>query len=134
MATENSSFKRSGLRGTDHIRSDSKPAWRKNPVAGQGERLFSNKCTICHGLDANGKVPKTPVLLQPMDLTQLQHNNNGEFPLTITIKKIDGRDPLVSHGSPMPIYGDFFKEHDVSLKRGSGQPIMTSQPIADLAV
>ena len=33
-----------------------------------------------------------------------------------------------------PIYGDFFKEHDVSLKRGSGQPIMTSQPIADLAV
>lgn len=32
----------------------------------------------------------------------------------------------------MPVYGDFFEGRDVGLKTDSGQPIMTSQPIADL--
>ena len=99
----------------------------------EGERLFSYRCATCHGLEANGKGPMAPVLLlQPPDLTQLQSNNNGIFPLTRTIERIDGRDPLISHGSPMPVYGDFFEGRDVSLKTESGQPIMTSQPIADL--
>ncbi len=99
----------------------------------EGERLFQHRCATCHGLDANGAGPMAPVLLlQPTDLTQLQHKNDDEFPVERVIWRIDGRDPLVSHGSPMPVYGDFFEGRDVSLKTSSGQPIMTSQPIADL--
>lgn len=48
------------------------------------------------------------------------------------VKRIDGRDPLVSHGSPMPVYGFFFEGRDKALKTPSGQPILTSQPIIDL--
>ena len=99
----------------------------------EGERLFQHECATCHGLDAKGAGPMASVLiLQPTDLTQLQRGNDNEFPIKRVIWRIDGRDPLVSHGSPMPVYGDFFEGRDVSLKTSSGQPIMTSQPIADL--
>ncbi len=99
----------------------------------EGEKLFSNRCAACHGIDASGNGPMAPVLLlQPTDLTQLETGNNGDFPLQRVIWRIDGRDPLVSHGSPMPVYGDFFEGRDASLKTDAGQPILTSQPIADL--
>lgn len=107
------------------------PAIAQDPT--EGERLFQHKCATCHGLDANGAGPMAPVLLlQPTDLTQLQQKNSGMFPFERVIRRIDGRDPLVSHGSPMPVYGDFFEGSDVSMKTPSGQPILTSQPIADL--
>ncbi len=99
----------------------------------EGERLYQHRCASCHGMDADGAGPMAPVLLlQPTDLTQLQRNNGDEFPLQRVIWRIDGRDPLVSHGSPMPVYGDFFEGNDVTLKTESGQPIMTSKPIVDL--
>ncbi len=107
------------------------PAMAQDPS--EGERLFQQRCAMCHGPDANGAGPMAPVLLlQPTDLTQLRRENDGEFPLMKVIWRIDGRDPLVSHGSPMPVYGDFFEGRDVSLKTSSGQPIVTSQPIVDL--
>jgi mono/diheme cytochrome c family protein len=39
---------------------------------------------------------------------------------------------LVSHGSMMPVYGDFFAGTDVMTKTEAGQPVLTSQPIVDL--
>lgn len=99
----------------------------------EGERTYQLRCASCHGLEADGAGPMAPVLLlQPTDLTQLQSKNGGEFPLQRVIWRIDGRDPLVSHGSPMPVYGDFFEGRDVTMNTSSGQPIMTSQPIVDL--
>jgi len=99
----------------------------------EGERLFHHRCAVCHGLEADGAGLMAPVLLlQPTDLTQLQRANGDEFPLKRVVWRIDGRDPLVSHGSPMPVYGDFFEGRGISLKTNSGQAIMTSQPIADL--
>ncbi|WP_108484785.1 c-type cytochrome [Oceaniglobus ichthyenteri] len=99
----------------------------------EGEQLFQHRCATCHGLSANGTGPMAPVLLiQPTDLTQLQQKNDGTFPVQRVVWRIDGREPLVSHGSPMPVYGDFFQGRDVTLKADTGQPIMTSQPIADL--
>lgn len=101
--------------------------------ATEGESLFRTYCATCHGLDADGKGPMGPALiLQPTNLTRLQIDNNGDFPRVRVIKRIDGRDPLVSHGSPMPVYGDYFEGHDVALKTKAGQPIMTSKPVADL--
>ena len=101
--------------------------------ADQGETIFQFHCATCHGLEAKGNGPMAPALtVQPSDLTQLSALNGDAFPITRVIKRIDGRDPLVSHGSSMPIFGDFFEGYDIALKTETGQPIMTSKPIVDL--
>lgn len=106
-------------------------AWAQD--TSEGETLFRTYCATCHGLDAGGRGPMSPALvLQPTDLTMLQSENGGEFPLFRVIKRIDGRDPLVGHGSPMPVFGDFFEGRDVALKTDAGQPIMTSMPVAEI--
>ena len=99
---------------------------------GAGQQVFNDLCATCHGLDAKGHGPMAAILtLQPTDLTQLSAAD-GVFPTARVVGRIDGRDPLVSHGSPMPIFGDYFEGNDAALKTQSGQPIMTSQPIVDL--
>ena len=98
-----------------------------------GSELFAKHCATCHGLDATGNGPMSPnLILQPTDLTVLAGANGGAFPTLRVVQRIDGREPLVSHGSPMPIFGDFFEGRGVALKTASGQPIMTSQPVVDL--
>ena len=99
----------------------------------QGEELFGFYCATCHGTAATGNGPMSPSLVvAPADLTTLAARNEGSFPTTRVVMRIDGRDPLISHGSMMPVYGDFFEGTDVATKAETGQPIMTSQPIADL--
>ena len=98
-----------------------------------GATIFQFHCATCHGLEAQGNGPMAPALtVQPTNLTQLSANNDGVFPITRVIMRIDGRDPLISHGSSMPIFGDYFEGYDVALKTETGQPIMTSKPIMDL--
>lgn len=99
----------------------------------QGEALFGFYCATCHGNSATGNGPMSPSLVvAPADLTTLAARNAGVFPTNRVVMRIDGRDPLVSHGSMMPVYGDFFEGSDVVTKAETGQPIMTSQPIVDL--
>ena len=105
-------------------------AWAQDAEA--GEELYLHHCATCHGLDATGHGPMAGVLIiQPSDLTALS-GEDGVFPTERVVKRIDGRDPLVSHGSPMPVYGDFFEGRDVAVRTPSGQSMLTSQPIADL--
>ena len=69
----------------------------------------------------------------PTNLTELAAQNGGTFPLIRVVKRIDGRDPLVAHGSPMPVFGDYFEgSFDVPMKAPSGQPIFASRPVVDL--
>lgn len=99
----------------------------------KGAELFRNNCATCHGIEATGKGPMAGVLvIKPADLTRLSAGNGGVFPTERVIRRIDGRDPLVSHGSPMPIFGQFFEGRDTAVKTPGGQPMMTSEPIADL--
>lgn len=99
----------------------------------EGERLYQHHCAMCHGGDAMGGGPLAPVLLiQPTDLTGLAAGNGGVFPTMRVVVRIDGRDPLVAHGSPMPVYGAFFEGRDTAMKAPDGQPILTSRPIVDL--
>jgi Cytochrome c len=101
--------------------------------AARGEALYRAHCAVCHGIEATGQGPMVTVLVvQPADLTTLVARHGGVFPLERVTARIDGRDPLVSHGSDMPIYGPFFEGRDVALKTEAGQPLLTSQPIADL--
>ena len=108
------------------------PALAQDPATG-GE-IYLENCASCHGREATGNGPMAPVLLvQPSDLTTLTLRHEGAFPLLRVVMRIDGRDPLVSHGSDMPIYGEFFEGvQDVAVKAQSGQPVLVSQPVADL--
>jgi len=101
--------------------------------AKEGAELYRVHCATCHGIEASGQGPMAGVLvIKPVDLTALQAGNNGIFPTERVVKRIDGRDALISHGSPMPVYGHFFEGEDIAIKAPSGQPILTSQPIVDL--
>lgn len=105
------------------------------PAAAQdlvnGEAIFQKYCAVCHEMDATGNGPMSPALvLQPPNLTILAED--GVFPRNRVIARIDGRDPLVSHGSQMPIYGDYFEGNWVATRDETGLMIMTSQPIVDL--
>lgn len=98
-----------------------------------GAEIYRNHCATCHGIEAGGQGPMAGVLvIKPTNLTKLSASNDGVFPTERVVKRIDGREPLVSHGSPMPVYGYFFEGNDQSIKAPSGQPILTSQPIVDL--
>ncbi|MCO4846761.1 MAG: cytochrome c [Yoonia sp.] len=98
-----------------------------------GEALFMRHCATCHGADARGDGPMAPVLmLQPSDLTQLTNRAGGTYPISLLIAKLDGRDPLLSHGSPMPIFGPYFEGKGVVMRGEDKVLIMTSQPIIDL--
>ena len=99
----------------------------------EGGEQFRVHCATCHGIEASGQGPMAGVMvIKPADLTALQAENGGVFPTERVVKRIDGRDALVSHGSPMPVYGHFFEGNDTAIKTPSGQPILTSKPIADL--
>ncbi|RBI86755.1 cytochrome c [Rhodosalinus halophilus] len=108
------------------------------PLAAQdpevGKALYRTHCAACHGMEGEGNGPMAAILtLLPTDLTALSAAKDGVFPTTDVVRRIDGRDPLVAHGSPMPVYGDFFEGGAmVAVKAPSGQPIMTTEPVADL--
>jgi hypothetical protein len=70
--------------------------------------------------------------IAPADLTRLSAGNGGVFPTGRVVRQIDGRDPVLAHGSPMPVFGPFFDGEDAALKTPAGQPILTSRPLADL--
>jgi mono/diheme cytochrome c family protein len=98
-----------------------------------GEDLYLQYCATCHGLEAAGPGPMAPALVvQPANLPALRRENGGTFPLLRVVRRIDGRDPLISHGSAMPIYGEFFEGDDTALKTETGQPMLVGRPIADL--
>lgn len=98
-----------------------------------GAALFQTYCATCHGSDARGDGPTAELMaIQPPDLTALARRHDGTFPTLLIARQIDGRDLIPSHGGPMPIFGTFFEGKDVALKLPSGQPIMVSQPLADL--
>ena len=98
-----------------------------------GEAIYLNNCAACHGIALEGDgVMAGVMIVKPKDLTTLSQNNDGVFPLFQVMQRIDGRVPLVSHGSPMPVYGDFFEGEDVIIKTAAGQPIATSAPVVAL--
>jgi mono/diheme cytochrome c family protein len=99
-----------------------------------GQADYDRYCASCHGVEGTGHGPMRAVLtLAPTDLSALKAENGGVFPLERVVRRIDGRDPLVAHGSPMPVYGTFFDDGaGVTLEMPSGGQIMTTQPVADL--
>ena len=103
-----------------------------NPDAGM--EVFLTYCAACHGAGAQGDGPMAKMLTAtPTDLTRLAEDNGGSFPMFRVVRQIDGRDPLLAHGGEMPLFGQLFAFPDASIASEAGQPIITAQPIADVA-
>jgi mono/diheme cytochrome c family protein len=103
--------------------------------ADQGGALYQWYCASCHGMAGDGAGPMAPVLLvPPTDLRQLSAASGGTFPLLRVVQRIDGSDPLVSHGSDMPVFGPLFQGNEVALKTASGQPVLMGRAVADLVL
>ncbi len=101
--------------------------------AARGTVLYQTHCAVCHGETAQGDGPMAEVLTLPVpDLTALSGPDG--FPLLRVIGRIDGRDPILAHGGPMPVFGEWFQGDgaDVAMAGPGGQPVLMSRPIADL--
>lgn len=72
-----------------------------------GETEYMNSCAYCHGIDGTGDGPLAGYLNTALpDLTQLQTQNGGVFPVTRLYESIDGTAELGAHGTrEMPAWG-----------------------------
>lgn len=77
-----------------------------------GEFEYMNSCAVCHGIDGDGKGPLADRLnVAPPDLTRLQQNNGGVFPVSATFATIEGVDEIGAHGvREMPVWGQRYRE------------------------
>jgi len=76
-----------------------------------GEFEYRNSCMQCHGASGKGDGPMASSLTKPpSDLTMLQKNNGGIFPVTRTYSIIEGSADVRLHGSrDMPLWGNRFR-------------------------
>ncbi len=104
------------------------------PDTAEGRQVYFGHCAGCHGGTAKGDGPLAELLVAPPpDLTRLSASNDGVFPTFRVVRQIDGRDPLLAHGGEMPLFGRLYTFPDSAIASETGQPILTAQPIADVA-
>jgi mono/diheme cytochrome c family protein len=100
-----------------------------------GAVLFRDHCATCHGVSARGDGPMTKILsVQPPDLTRLAAGEGGTYPLERVVRRIDGRDEVLAHGGPMPVYGMILGGESGMIDAFDGTPVFTTQSVVDLAV
>lgn len=74
-----------------------------------GAKLFGDYCAACHGASGKGDGDMANVLtVKAPNLTLLEKNNDGFFPMLRVVHSIDGRTGLRSHASVMPLFGKTF--------------------------
>jgi mono/diheme cytochrome c family protein len=76
-----------------------------------GERIYRVSCAACHGIDARGAGPVSPLLnVEVPDLTRIAARRDGAFPELEIYRIIDGQAQLQAHGARhMPVWGyEFF--------------------------
>jgi len=109
------------------------PAHAAEPDPAFGAELFAGFCAPCHGERGEGDGPMAKVMtVMPTDLTGLSASNDGVFPVFRVVRQIDGRDPMLSHGGDMPLFGEIFDFPDGAIAAETGQPIITAQSIVDI--
>lgn len=84
-------------------------------LTAKGRVSYNLFCRSCHGEWGKGDGSVAEVLkVAPADLTMINSRNDGEFPFDKVYKIIDGRQGVRGHGSDMPIWGNAFKETEVT--------------------
>jgi mono/diheme cytochrome c family protein len=82
------------------------------PAAAQdvtdGQRLYLQYCSSCHGASARGDGPVADVLsTRPADLTRLAQRYGSPLPVDRLAEFIDGRADVRAHGPrQMPVWGE----------------------------
>ena len=91
-----------------------------------GQRLFNQKCAICHGEEGKGDgVLGLQLKEQPADLSQLSKRNAGTFPFWRVYGKIDGREKIGAHGpGDMPVWGTDARYEGSGGRLAMGQILM----------
>lgn len=76
-----------------------------------GQLEYMDSCAQCHGPSGTGDGPLAGYLNSTLpDLTSIQTNNGGVFPVTAIFHMIDGTQISGIHGtSDMPAWGDRFQ-------------------------
>lgn len=77
----------------------------------RGARLYSVSCAGCHGANARGTGPVSPLIGATVpDLTRIAARRGGAFPVDDLYRIIDGQADLSAHGARhMPVWGyEFF--------------------------
>lgn len=101
--------------------------------ATRGARLFQENCAVCHGAGLRGDGPMAELLVvPPPDLTRIAARYDGVFPRAGIAWKIDGRDPILSHGGDMPLFGFVFSEMSEVIASPGGQTVLTSREVIDI--
>jgi mono/diheme cytochrome c family protein len=108
------------------------PAAAQDP--GRGAELFAGHCAACHGSGAEGAGPMADILrVAPPDLTRLAAAEGGTFPMERVVRAIDGRTMILSHGGPMPLFGQILGGAPAVIDAADGTPIITKAAVVDLA-
>lgn len=76
-----------------------------------GQQEFMNSCAQCHGGSGMGDGPLAGYLNTALpDLTTIQNDNGGIFPVTAIFRLIDGSSTTGVHGTgDMPAWGNRFQ-------------------------
>ena len=93
-----------------------------------GAELFERYCAACHGTGGYGDGPVAASLVKVVpDLTRLRERAGGEFPARRVADIIDGRSPVLAHGTrSMPVWGfEFVAEEggDITAEQRAGEMI-----------
>lgn len=97
-----------------------------------GQLEFMNSCAQCHGASGMGDGPLAGYLNTGLpDLTLLQTNNGGVFPVTSVYRIIDGTDTSGAHGSSdMPAWGQRFRVTGEAVANTDFAPLEEAQTYA----
>ena len=99
-----------------------------------GQRLFIDHCAVCHGMGAEGDGPMASVLsVRPANLTALNIENEGVFPLDRVIRRIDGTTEVLAHGGPMPLFGLILEGPSDVILAPDGSEVIAPEAIVDIA-
>lgn len=77
-----------------------------------GEFEYQNSCVQCHGIAGKGDGPFSEFMsgAVPSDISILQKNNGGVFPVTAVYSIIEGSDLVGAHGTrDMPMWGSRYR-------------------------
>ncbi|EPX85155.1 c-type cytochrome [Salipiger mucosus] len=77
-----------------------------------GEFEYQNSCVACHGEGGKGDGPIAGFMSEQTvaDLTVLQKNNGGVFPVQRVYETIDGTMGMAAHGArDMPVWGQRYR-------------------------
>ena len=105
----------------------------RGAAAQEGRAAFMDHCATCHGVDGTGDGPMVPVLsVAPPDLTVLSAANGGVFPTGRVLRLVDGRDEVLSHGGPMPVFGLLLEGPSEAVLAPDGSEVITTERLADV--